>query len=83
MVEQIDANPEFLSEDFCKFSKPIPLAKLKMALKKVLPCFEKEDDINLLADKIIEDNVKYINQQYDGKATNAFSKKHNKDYFEK
>ena len=83
MIEQIDEKPEFLSEDFCKFSKPVSLAKLKIALTKVLPCFEKEDEVTSLADKIIEDNVKYINQQYDEKATNAFSKKCNKDYFEK
>lgn len=83
MIEQIDEKPQFLAEDFCKFSKPISLAKLKIALTKVLPCFEKEDEVTSLADKIIDDNVKYINQQYDEKATNAFSKKCNKDYFEK
>lgn len=85
MVAQVEEQPEFITEDLYKFSKPITLQKIKIALLKVVRCMTdlKGEQLKYFVNQVVNNNVKYIDQKYDEGATNAFSKENYKHNYEK
>ena len=80
MTKEIDNNPKFLEEDLHKFSKPLPMYKLKFALKKVMGVITdlQGEDLEVFVDDILNQSVKYSHQFYDEKAKNTFSQEFKK-----
>lgn len=85
MTKQVEEQPEFITEDLYKFSKPISLQKIKIALLKVVGCMTdlKGEQLKDFVNQVVNNNVKYIDQKYDEGATNAFSKENYKHNYEK